>query len=593
MVSRAFKLRVRRRVRLRQRQVEAFGLQAEEQLEYNLFRRLGRFRDVRRFILTWVLLIVLLGGCIIAQSRALNGYYKVPQPAAGGTLNEGIIGSFTNANPVYATSAVDLAVSRLIFAGLYKYDNNNQLVGDLASGPWSMDSAGTTYTVHLRPDLTWQDGKPLTAKDVAFTFHVIQNADAQSPFNAAWQGVTVMAVNNTTVTFTLPDPLASFPYSLTMGIIPQHILADTSMGEMRTATFNTATPVGAGPFSWSAIEVAGNNQVRIALAPFQKYHSGAPKLSSFVVHTFRDQAGMIASFKDQQINAMSGLSQLPADVKNARSYNMPLTAAVMTFFKTSEGVLSDALVRRALVQGTDTNAIISSLGYPARAVREPLLQGQAGFDPAYYQDSYSQAAAVQKLEAGGWKLGSDGVRYKNKQPLSFSLYAEDTSEYAKVARQLQKQWQALGVKLDLQLQDTDDFQSTLTFHSYDALLYGISIGKDPDVYAYWSSAQADVRAASRLNFSEYQSAAADSSLEAGRTRGDPALRAVKYKGFLQAWQKDAPALGLYQPRYLYVSRSPIFNLQEHYLNTAADIYGNVNEWMVRQVAVPQTAVSDE
>ena len=86
MVSRAFKLRVRRRVRLRQRQVEAFGLQAEEQLEYNLFRRLGRFRDVRRFILTWVLLIVLLGGCIIAQSRALNGYYKVPQPAAGGRL---------------------------------------------------------------------------------------------------------------------------------------------------------------------------------------------------------------------------------------------------------------------------------------------------------------------------------------------------------------------------------------------------------------------------------------------------------------------------------------------------------------------------
>lgn len=593
MVSRAFKLRVRRRVRLRQRQVEAFGLQAEEQLEQNLFRRLGRFRDARRFILTWVLLIVLLGGCIIAQSRALNGYYKVPQPAAGGTLNEGIIGSFTNANPVYATSAVDLAVSRLIFAGLYKYDGSNQLVGDLADGPWTVDAAGTTYTVHLRSGLTWQDGKSLTAQDVAFTFGVIQNADAQSPFNAAWQGVAVAAPNATTVTFTLPDPLASFPYSLTMGIIPQHILGNTSMAEMRTATFNTASPVGAGPFSWSAIEVAGNNQVRIALTPFQAYHTDAPKLNGFVIHTFRDQASMVASFNGQEINAMSGLSQLPSDVKNARSYSMPLTAAVMTFFKTSEGVLSDANVRHALVQGTDTNSIISSLGYPARAVREPLLQGQAGYDPAYYQASYSQAAAEQQLDAAGWKRAADGIRYKDKQPLTFSLYAEDTSEYAKVARQLQKQWKALGVKLDLQLQDTDDFQSTLTFHGYDALLYGISIGKDPDVYAYWSSAQADVRAASRLNFSEYQSAAADSSLEAGRTRTDPALRAVKYKGFLQAWQKDAPALGLYQPRYLYVSRSPIFNLQEHYLNTAADIYGNVNDWMIRQTAVPQTSVSGE
>jgi peptide/nickel transport system substrate-binding protein len=578
---------------LRQRQVEAFGLQAEEQLENNLFRRLGRFRDVRRFILTWLLLIVLLAGCIIAQSRALNSYYKVPQPAAGGTLNEGIIGSFSNANPVYATSTVDLAVSRLIFAGLYKYDNSNQLVGDLASGPWTVDDAGTLYTVHLRSGLTWQDGKPLTAQDVAFTFHVIQNADAQSPFNAAWQGVVVTALDDTTVTFKLPDPLSSFPYSLTMGIIPQHILGNTSMAEMRTATFNTSSPVGAGPFSWNAIEVAGNNQVRLALTPFEKYHTGAPKLSGFVVHTFRDQSRMVSSFKKQEINVMSGLSTMPSGATGARGYSMPLTAAVMTFFKTSEGVLADAQVRQALVQAADTNAIISSLGYPARAVREPLLQGQAGYDSAYFQNGFNQTEAMQKLDADGWKLAADGIRYKNKQPLTFSLYAENTSEYAKVSRLLQKQWRAVGVKVDLQLQQTDDFQSTLTFHSYDALLYGISIGNDPDVYAYWSSAQADVRATSRLNFSEYQSNAADTSLEAGRTRIDPALRAVKYKGFLQAWQKDAPALGLYQPRYLYVSRGTIFNLQEHYLNTAADIYSNVNEWMVRQVAVPQTSVNGE
>lgn len=592
MVSRAFKLRVRRRVRLRQRQVEAFGLQAEEQLENNLFRRLGRFRDVRRFILTWLLLVVLLGGCVIAQSRALGGYYKTPQPAAGGTINEGIIGSFTNANPVYASSAVDLAVSRLIFAGLYQYDSNNQLVGDLASGPWTVSQEGTIYTVQLRSGLTWQDGKPLTANDVAFTFHVIQNADAQSPYNAAWQGVTVTALNNTTVQFTLPEPLASFPYSLTTGIIPQHILGNTSMGEMRTATFNTANPVGAGPFAWSAIEVAGNSQVRIALKPFQKFHSGAPKLNGFVVHTFRDQQGMVSSFKSQEINAMSGLTDVPADVKDARSYSMPLTAAVMTFFRTSEGLLSDVTVRKALVQGADTDTIISSLGYPARAVREPLLQGQAGYDPAYFQDSYNLTAAKQQLDAAGWKVGAGGIRYKNKQALKFSLYAEDTSEYAKVGRLLQKQWKALGVDVDLQLQNTDDFQSTITFHSYDALLYGISIGNDPDVYAYWSSAQADVRAASRLNFSEYQSSAADSSLEAGRTRIDPALRAVKYKGFLQAWQKDAPALGLYQPRYLYVSRNTIYNLKEHYINTSANVYSNVNEWMIRQVPVPQTSVGE-
>ena len=65
-----------------------------------------------------------------------------------------------------------------------------------------------------------------------------------------------------------------------------------------------------------------------------------------------------------------------------------------------------------------------------------------------------------------------------------------------------------------------------------------------DVYVYWGSNQQAV------NFSEYKSAAADESLEAGRTRSNSALRVIKYEPFLQAWQQDAPALGLYQPRFI-------------------------------------------
>ncbi len=80
--------------------------------------------------------------------------------------------------------------------------------------------------------------------------------------------------------------------------------------------------------------------------------------------------------------------------------------------------------------------------------------------------------------------------------------------------------------------------------SYDALLYGISIGVDPDVFVYWHTSQNDPRS-NRLNFSEYSSKAADEGLESGRTRTDAGLRTIKYRPFLQAWQRDLPALGLY------------------------------------------------
>src|SRR5206468_4518991 len=131
-----------------------------------------------------------------------------------------------------------------------------------------------------------------------------------------------------------------------------------------------------------------------------------------------------------------------------------------------------------------------------------------------------------------------------------------------VTNELQKQWLAAGASVDVELLDPVEFQAALTSHSYEALLYGITIGADPDVFVYWDSSQADVRSAQRLNFSEYKNSKADLALEAGRTRLDPALRAAKYKPFLQVWQQDAPALAMYQPRVLYITNGMVDGLND-------------------------------
>lgn len=596
MLSRASKLRLRRGLRIRKRQVEAFGAEAERQLELNFFRRLERLVDVRRFVISWLMLAVLLGACLVVQIRALSGYYQTLQPVPGGTYTEGIVGSLTNVNPIYAANSVDQAVSKLIFSGLYTYNDKNQLVGDLASGPWTVDSAGLTYTVHLRPNLKWQDGESLTSNDVAFTYQVIQNSDAQSPLNSSWQGVKVAAPDPLTVTFTLPDPLSSFPYSLTNGIVPKHILGSTSMTDMRTASFNTSNPVGSGPFMWQTVEVSGSTpetrQQQVALKPFEGYYGGAAKVDSFVVRTFRDQAAMVNAFKSHELTAMAGLDSMPANLKKDDSiytYDFPLTAAVMTFFRTTQPIMNDVQVRQALVKATDVPSIISSLGYPTKAVDEPLLKGQLGYDINYAQAPFDLSAAQAQLTADGWKPGSDDIRTKDGQRLTFKLAAEDTSEYRKVATQLATQWRKAGVDVQVDLQNTTDFQTTLTNHSYDALLYGISIGTDPDVYPYWATAQTT----NRLNFSEYSSKVADSALQSARTRSDPALRLIKYRPFLQTWHDDAPAVGLYQPRVFYITRGPVAGIKEHTINAATDRYFTVNQWMIRRVNVTQSETDSQ
>lgn len=593
MIARAFKLRFRRRLRMRKLQVEEFGQQAERQLERNFFRRLERLADVRRFVLTWIVLVVLLGGSVAAQIGGLRSYYQVPAPVPGGSFSEGILGSFTNANPLYATSPVDVAASKLLFAGLFTYDQNNNLIGDLATD-YAVDERGTTYTVHLRPNLVWHDGKPLTAEDVAFTYSLIQNPDARSPLNPSFQGIVVKALDERTITFKLPGTLSSFPYSLTNGIVPKHVLSDVSMNSLRTQPFNTVRPVGAGPFKFGTLEVTGDSastrEERLALDAFDRYHTGKPKLDRFVIHSFRSEERMVQSFKSQEINAMAGLSKKPDDLgkSTTRIYNMPLTASVMTFFKTTEGVLADVKVRQALVRATDQEAVIKSLGYPSLPVREPLLPKQVGYNPLYQQAPYNVAEANAMLDGAGWTKGKDGIRRKDGVKLSFSMVAQDNSEYANVARVLQKNWHAVGVDTDVILEGQSDFQSTLSSHNYDALLYGISIGKDPDVIVYWDSKYADVRAENRLNFSEYKSSIADTALQAGRTRSDPALRAIKYQPFLQAWRDDAPAVGLYQPRFLYITHGPVYGLSEHPINAEVERFTNVQNWMVREKGVSQT-----
>lgn len=591
LLNRTTKLRWRRRFRRGRRQVEDLGVQAEEQLEQLFFRRLSRLAFVRRFVIGWSLLLVLLIGGTVYQMTSLAQYYETLRPVPGGIYTEGIIGSFTNVNPIYATGSVDSAVSRLVFASLLKYDQSNQLVGDLAER-WSADERGTTYTVTLRPGLQWQDGRPLTASDVVFTYQLMQNPDAKSPFLGSWQGVKISAPNPRTVVFVLPNTLVSFPHSLTTGIVPQHVLSGITASRMRSITFNTSTPVGAGPFKWEAIEVHGDTpesrQEQIALSPNPYYYAGKPKLQQFKVRSFLDEKRLLTSLQHKELTAASGLDSLPEDLANNTAYHqfeVPLTGEVGVFFKTSQAPLNDVKVRQALVQAVDQSAIIRDLGYPVIPVHGPFLTSQFAYDKNLTQLGYNLTQANKLLDEAGWRRGKDGVRFKDGRPLSFQLYSQSTSEYSYLTQKLQSYWAKAGVNASVLLQSDTDLQDSISKHNYDALVYGISIGSDPDVFAYWHGSQADALSANPLNFSGYKSATADKALEAGRTRADPALRIVKYRPFLETWRTDAPALMLYQPRYLYVTNHQVNGLAPTVMNDPTQRYADVQNWMIRQARV--------
>jgi peptide/nickel transport system substrate-binding protein len=133
---------------------------------------------------------------------------------------------------------------------------------------------------------------------------------------------------------------------------------------------------------------------------------------------------------------------------------------------------------------------------------------------------------------------------------------------------------------------TNFVQGILQARNYDVLLYELSIGADPDVYAYWHSSQIGM---SGYNFSNYANKTADDALASARSRIEPELRNVKYKSFARQWLDDVPAIGLYQPVAEYVSNKNVrANNPAATLIFSYDRYANILDWSVNQKSVYKT-----
>jgi hypothetical protein len=114
------KKRWRKTFRRRRKDAAELSRQADEQIEKFLIGRFERLAIVRRFIFLWSSLFVVLFFVTVLQFRSLGAYYQTLRPVPGGIFSEGLVGKFSNANPLYATGAANASVSRLVFSGLFK-----------------------------------------------------------------------------------------------------------------------------------------------------------------------------------------------------------------------------------------------------------------------------------------------------------------------------------------------------------------------------------------------------------------------------------------------------------------------------------------
>lgn len=559
-----------------------------------IIKRLDNIRSVRRHIVSWLLLVGVMILAVGAQFIWFQRSYQTTAAAQGGTYAEGSLGPIETLNPLYASSDAETAAARLLFSSLYHYDETGNLQGDLAR-KITTDESGKVYTVSLRTDARWHDGTQLTAQDVAFTVNLIKDPETRSPLRINWQDVKVEAVNDTTVKFTLPAVYAAFPHALTFSIVPRHMLADVAPGAVRENTFSQ-NPVGSGPFSFRLLQNASSIDTTykiIHMAANESYYSSRPLLNRFEIHAYQSSENVIRALRTGQVTAATGLSGADASQVDRSIYDVttrPISSGVYALFNTNAPIVKDASVRKALQVATDTAAIREALPEKVPALELPFIQGQLTGSDVPKAPAPNKERAAQLLDEAGWKL-SNGVRTKDGRKLEITIATTKSSQYEETLETLAGQWRQVGVTVLTNVVDIHDpsinfVQNILQPRNYDVLLYELSIGADPDVYAYWHSSQIGTRG---YNFSNYANGSADDALASARSRLEPDLRNAKYKAFAQQWLSDVPAIGLYQAVFEYAYNKNVHSIDvDATFVTPYDRFSNVLWWNVEQRPVYKT-----
>ncbi len=556
-----------------------------------LVRRIGNLLQVRRMALLWLfaaILLVVLGWLQLGIQRPLYSHFGGIE---GGSYIEGVVGEIESLNPIFATSVAERGAAKLLFAGLLKTDEKGSIGPDLAES-WQATNEGKTYTVTLRPNLQWSDGRPITADDVAFTVNAIQTPNARSPLAAAWRNIRVEVKDPRTVVFTLKAPYAPFLATLTTSILPKHALANIDLAQLRNASFNMTPNVTSGPFLFKGVAAdrpGSRSSVDIYMARNDNYFAGAPKLERYSMRVYKDDELLVTAMREREIMAASDIpfsevGQFARDRSLKVTKQIPYNG-VYAFFKTSTPPFDDAKVRQAVAFATDNQAIAAKIGN-AQPLHSALIPGQLGYDANMKQPVNNVEEANKLLDQVGWVKNAAGKREKAGQQLAVRLVGLNNSDYGAVAQQLQQQWSRIGIVVNVELMQQDDFQANvITPHAYDVLLYELSLGRDSDAYAFWHSSQA---VNGRLNLAEYKSSRADEALDAGRSLLDAPLRAVKYRAFNERWIQDVPAVALYRPTIYYVQLAKSISVKPGEVGDTLERFSSVQYWMSESALLDTT-----
>lgn len=547
--------------------------------------------SIRKFSLTEkvifsVFFIVLFGASFSALIK-VNAEYLVEIPKRGGTIEEGLIGTPRFINPVIAISDTDRDISQLVYSGLLKISSNGELENNLAES-YSISDDGLTYSIKIKDNAFFHDGKPVTTDDVIFTIKQTQDPAIKSPKRPNWDGIIIERIDEKNIDFTLSQPYSPFIYNLTLGILPKHIWENISSDEFAFSKFNLE-PVGSGPYVIDQVSRDNNGIAKkYVLKSFKNYSLGEPYIEKIVFSFYKNEEELIEAMNEGIVTSAHGITSSKIEKINSKDKNInniPLSRIFAVFLNQNKSdVLLNKEVRQALDIATPKKQIIDEIfdGY-AEVIKSPIpanLLPLESIQNPDLEDDFNLEKARKILENAGWKRNEDGVYTKETEEsistLNFSISTANVEELIRVAEKIESSWEELGAQVDLKIFEPNDLTlNVIRPREFESILFGQVIKRDLDFYGFWHSSQ---RSDPGLNIASYANIDADASLENARTFSDIKKRNESLQKFENEVINDSPAIFLYSPDFIYIVSKSLKNEIPRNIVTSSDRFADIEKW---------------
>lgn len=497
-------------------------------------------------------------------------------------------------NPVLTKSIYVSDFLSFIYEGLVQLDRKGLPVPVL-SDVWTVSEDGLIWNFHIKSDVVWQDGQPLTADDVEYTMDFILNTKVDSVYKRQLQNIaTYTASDASNLKMVLRKPNSFTPEMMTFPILPRQASSQVDLSD--PANFR---PIGTGPFKFDSY-TEGKKVVLLANDKWWKLKAGTNKaddimyLSEIDVNVYNSSEDAVSAFQTGDIDAVS-INSADFNKYNGRTDLIikKFTSRDFEFLAINlyNPVFADPNLRKAIASAINKDTLIKDV-FAGDAISSDLPVSPESwlYEGNLKANATTSVSTGDLLKKGGWieKKGelkeNESRYYKNingvRKDLNIEILANtNNSSRVNAALIICSQLNAAGINATLTALSWNEMLARMDSKKFDMAILGCRTTQIPDISflysnSYFPSYMALQGDAGR-NVSGYGNAEVNSYVEKIFAENTKSNRKAMFFNMKQAIDADMPYIGLYFTENAVIYRKNVRGLLDPYVWNR---YNDITRW---------------